>query len=203
MPESPEVLVEELLQLFPHCRVCDEPATRTMRSDALLDNDEVGLFCDAHGAGDSERFHNLTQMTYEDLDVAGLIRRCQSLRRCSSTVPECAYHAAAEGLCQVVNDRLNKNLKEGSTWVRVTPPSQVELGAISGEAPRLMPFTRVGSLVTLVSVYYVSGTRMVDLQVGPDIARYEFDAFTRAFVRAVAGDEWKLDRMSAYDQLGS
>ena len=66
-----------------------------------------------------------------------------------------------------------------------------------------MPFTRVGSLVTLVSVYYVSGTRMVDLQVGPDIARYEFDAFTRAFVRAVAGDEWKLDRMSAYDQLGS
>jgi hypothetical protein len=199
MPESPEVLVEELLQLLPHCRVCDGSATRTMRSDVLLDNDEVGLFCDEHGAADSERFHNLTQMTYEDLEQAGLVRRCLSLRRCSSAVLECAYHAAAEGLCMVVNARMNQNLKEGSTWVRVKPPSREELEAISGGAPRLMPFCRVGSLATLVSLYYlVDETRMVDVKIGGDTVVYEFEAFIRAYVRAVAEGEWQLDKLSAF-----
>lgn len=199
MPESPEVLVSELLQLLPHCRVCGGPATRTMCSDALLDNDEGGLFCDSHGPADTERFKNLTQVTFEELSTVGLVRRCQSLRRVGSVLPECAYHAAAEGLCMVVNERLNKNLKEGSTWVRVTPPSQEELGAISGEAPRLMPFTRVGALATLVSLYHLSeGTRMVDVQIGGDTVVFEFDAFTRSFVRVVSQDEWQLDKMSAF-----
>lgn len=200
MPESPELLVEGLLRLLPRCRVCGEAATRTMCSDALLDNDEGGLFCDGHGPADTDRFHNLTQFTFDDMQQAELVRRCLSLRRCSSVLPECAYHAAAEGLCQVVNERVNKKLMEGSTWVRVTPPSQEELGAISGGAPRLMPFTRVGSLATLVSIYHLSGdgTRMVDVLIGGDTVVFEFEAFTRAFVRAVSQDEWQLDRMSAF-----
>lgn len=200
MPESPELLMVELLGVLPHCRVCDGPATRRMDSFALLSSDEV-LFCDAHGAGDVERYRCLTQMTYEDITQASFVRRCQSVRVMPDhgLITECEYHGAVEGFCQVVNERLNRNIKEGSTWVRVKPPSREELDAVSGGVPRLMPFTRVGSLATLLSVYYIAdGTRMVDLQIGGDTAIYEFEAFTRAFVRAVAGDEWKLDRMTAF-----
>ncbi len=43
MPESPELLMRELLREFaPPCYVCDAPATLTMISDVLLDG-RVGL----------------------------------------------------------------------------------------------------------------------------------------------------------------
>ena len=194
----------ELLKLLPHCRVCDEPATRTMHSDVLLDNDEVGLFCDEHGAMDVERFHLLTQVTFSDLTQASVVRRCKGIRVMPDhgSIHECDYHGAVEGFCQVVNERLNRNVREGSTWVRVRPPSMEELDAIKAGVPRLMPFTRPGSLARVVAFYHLAGdgTRMVDIDIGGDTATYEFEAFERAFIRAVDGSEWHLDRMTAFDR---
>lgn len=205
MPESPELLMVELLKFLPfRCVVCNFPATRQMISDVLL-NDEVGLFCDDHGPADSERFKNLTQMTYEDLVQASVVRRCQTVRVrvYHGSISECDYHGAVEGFCQVVNDRLNKNIKEGSTWVRVKPPSKEELDAIKAGVPRLMPFTRPGSLARVLAVHHQNGVRLVDIDIGGDTASYEFESFTRAFIRAVDGSEWHLDRMSAFDPTRS
>lgn len=200
MPESPELLMGELLRFLPFkCCVCNGPATQTMYSDVLL-NDEAGLFCDDHGAMDSERFKNLTQMTYEDLIQASVVRRCREIRVMPDhgAISECDYHGAVEGFCQVVNNRLNWNIKEGSTWVRVKPPSKEELDAIRAGTPQLMPFVRSGSLAKVKSIHYINGVRMVDIDIGGDLAQYEVQAFMRAFIQAVDGSEWHLDQMSAF-----
>ena len=200
MPESPELLMVELLKFLPfRCVVCNFPATRQMISDVLL-NDEVGLFCDDHGPADSERFKNLTQMTYEDLVQASVVRRCQTVRVrvYHGSISECDYHGAVEGFCQVVNDRLNKNIKEGSTWVRVKPPSKEELDAIRDGTPRLMPFVRSGSLAKVESIHYINGVRMVDIDIGGDMATYEVEAFKRAFIQAIDGHRWHLDQLEAF-----
>jgi len=202
MPESPELLMGELLrELAPPCYVCDAPATRLMISDVLLDGEGWFHFCDDHQASDSKRFQSLTQVTYEELRWASLIRRCRGVRVMPDhgAITECEYHGAVEGFCQVVNERLNiATIKEGSTWVRVKPPSRDELDAIKAGVPRLMPFTRPGSLARVVALYRHDGVRMVDIDIGGDVASYEFEAFTRAFIRAVDGSEWHLDRMSAF-----
>jgi hypothetical protein len=201
MPESPELLMGELLRLLPfRCCVCGEAATRTMYSEVLLTN-ETGLFCDEHGAGDSERFHNLTSVTFEDLSQqAPVVRRCKTVRVMPErgAVSECDYHGAVEGFCQVLNERLNHNIKEGSTWVRVKPPSREELDAVSGGVPRLMPFTRPGSLAKIESIHYLNSVRMVDVEIGGDMATYELEAFKRAFIQAVSGDRWHLDQLEAF-----
>jgi hypothetical protein len=201
MPESPELLMGELLKEFaPPCYVCDAPATLLMVSDVLLDGDGWFHFCDNHRASDSKRFHSLTQVTYEELRCASLVRRCQTVRVMPDhgSIRECDYHGAVEGFCQVVNERLNHNIKEGSTWVRVKPPSREELDAVSGGVPRLMPFTRPGSLAKIESIHYLNSVRMVDVEIGGDMATYELEAFKRAFIQAVSGDRWHLDQLEAF-----
>lgn len=206
MPESPELLMGELLKMLPHrCCACGEPATRAMYSDVLL-NGELGFFCDGHGASDSERFKNLTEVTFKDLiRQADLVRRCQAVRVMPDhgSIRECDYHGAVEGFCQVVNERLNQNIKEGATWVRVKPPSTEELDAIKAGVPRLMPFTRPGSLARVVALHDNYGGQLVDIDIGGDMAQYEIDAFKRAFIQAIDGHRWHLDSMSAFDPTRS
>ena len=133
MPESPELLMSRLLEIVaPPCLVCDAPATRVLESPVLMVQG-VTHFCDAHGAEDSETCRHLTEFTYVELDIASLVRRCLSIRVVPDhgSITECEYHGAVEGFCQVVNERLNNaHIKEGSTWVRVKPPSREELDAI-------------------------------------------------------------------------
>jgi hypothetical protein len=202
MPESPELLMGELLREFaPPCYVCDAPATLTMVSDVLLDGEGRFHFCDDHRASDSERFRTLTQVTYEELRCASLVRRCREIRVMPDhgAISECDYHGAVEGFCLVVNERLNRNIKEGSTWVRIKPPSKEELDAIRDGTPRLMPFVRSGSLAKVESIHYINGVRMVDIDIGGDMATYEVEAFKRAFIQAIDGHRWHLDSMSAFD----
>jgi hypothetical protein len=201
MPESPELLMGELLREFaPPCYVCDAPATLTMVSDVLLDGEGRFHFCDEHRASDSKRFHSLTQVTYEELKCASLVRRCREIRVMPDhgAISECDYHGAVEGFCQVVNNRLNRNIKEGSTWVRIKPPSKEELDAIREGTPRLMPFTRPGSLARVIALHDRYGGQLVDIDIGGDLAQYEVKAFMRAFIRTVDGSEWHLDQLEAF-----
>lgn len=194
---------ELLRELSPPCYVCDAPATVMMISDVLLDGDGWFHFCDNHRASDSERFRTLTQVTYEELRWASLVRRCRSIRVMPDHgfITECDYHGAVEGFCQAVNERLNLNIKEGSTWVRIKPPSREELDAIRDGVPRLMPFTRPGSLARVVALYHLASdhAQMVNIDIGGDVATYELEAFKRAFIQAIDGHRWHLDRMSAFD----
>ncbi len=79
------------------------------------------------------------------------------------SIAECDYHGAVEGFAQTVNERLNRNIKEGSTWVRIKPPSKEELEAIREGTPRLMPFVRSGSLAKVESIHYINGVRMTSV----------------------------------------
>lgn len=193
MPESPELLMLELLRLLPfRCWICNEPATRAMYQEDMP-NGEVGTFCDSHGPGDSERYRNLKNVVFEELSQASVVRRCLQVRVMPDheLISECDFHGAVEGFCQVINDRLNRNPKKDSTWVRVRPPSNEELEASRSGLPQLLPFIRPGSIARVVFSDPSHGK--ITLDIGGETAVYDLETFNRSFIQAVEGHQWHLN----------
>lgn len=174
MTESAENLLGEVLrEYFPQCCLCDSVATREGNGSR---------FCDRHQWG-------LVSLT--DLRQAKVVRQYDKLQQRKVILSDDQWQLAVLGFVEDVNNRVNpKHPQFGSSWVRIRPSSDKEQEALMG-VPSLLPFLRVGSLVSVLGCYRIGlESWLVDVRAGSLTGTFTFKAFHQTFIKTV---DWGIE----------